>query len=239
MRKLVAAEIRKLTTTRAIYLLFAGVAVMAVVSVLDPGRSAATFAKPFHEQTFLFFTSFLARILVLVMGIRAITDELRYGTIVSTLVVAPRRGRLLAAKAITVAAAGALLAVAAWGVMLGAATALAGVDGATLRLGDDAWRSLAGTAVGGTAWGLIGLGLGAILRNQLVATVGGLVWLMGLEDAVRGWLGDLGTYLPGQGGLALALGSSGRALAVGGVTMAAYALAAMLAGAIAMRRDLT
>lgn len=237
MRKLVAAEVRKLSTTRSFYLLLAGVVVLALVSVVDPERSAATFAKPFHEQTFVFFTSLLTRILVLVMGIRAITDELRYGTIVSTLVVSPRRGRLMAAKGVTVSLAGALLAVTGWVAMVAAASALAAMDGTTLSLGAGAWRSLAGTAVAGVTWALVGLGLGAIVRNQLVATVGGLVWLMGLEDAVRGWLGDVAMYLPGQSGLALTIGSSGRALAVGAATMAAYALAATLAGAAAMRRD--
>lgn len=56
---------------------------------------------------------------------------------------------------------------------------------------------------------------------------------------MRGWLGDLETYLPGQAGLALALGLPGRALAVGAATMAAYALAATAAGAYALRRDVT
>jgi ABC-2 type transport system permease protein len=239
MHRLVAAEVRKLTTTRTTYLLLAGVVAMALTSVVDPERSAGTFAQPFHEQTFVFFTSLLTRILVLVMGIRVITDELRHGTIVSTLVVTPRRGRLIAAKGVTVAATGALLAVAAWVAMTAAAGALATLEGTTLRLGGDAWRSLSGTAMAGVAWGLVGLGLGALVRNQLVATVGGLVWLMGLEDAIRGWLGDLGTYLPGQAGLALAIGSSGRAVTVGAGTMAAYALAATIAGAYAMRRDVT
>lgn len=239
MSGLVRAEFEKLTSTRTTYLLFAAVAVLAVVSVVDPERAPGVFSRPFDEQTFLFFTSLLTRIVILVMGIRAITDEFRHGTIVSTLVVVPRRGRLLAAKAVAVGATGAALALVGWGAMAGAASSVAALDGATLRFGPEAWRSLAGTVFAGVAWGLVGLGLGSILRNQIVAVAGGLVWLMGLEDAVRGWLGDLGTYLPGQAGLAMATGHSARALAVGAVTMGAYAIAAYLAGAVAMRRDVT
>jgi ABC-2 type transport system permease protein len=239
MRNLVAAEVKKLTTTRGLYLLLAGVVAMAITSVIDPERTAAAFSKPFHEQTFVFFTSLLTRILVLVLGIRAITDEFRHGTIVSTLVAAPRRGRLLAAKAVAVGSAGALLAVTAWGVMVGAASVLAAMEGATLELGAGAWKSLGGTAVAGVAWALVGLGLGAIVRSQIVATVGGLVWLMGLEDAVRGWLGDVATYLPGQAGLSLAIASSDRAVVVGAGAMVAYAAVATVAGAYALRRDVT
>ena len=78
MRSLIAAESRKLTTTRTPYLLLAGVIAMAVISVIDPGHSAGTFQKPFHEQTFVFFTALLTRVLILVLGIRAVTDEWRY-----------------------------------------------------------------------------------------------------------------------------------------------------------------
>jgi ABC-2 type transport system permease protein len=239
MKNLVVAELAKLRTTRTPYLLLAGAVALAVTSVLDPGRDATTFRQPFHEQTFVFFTSFLVRILVLVMGVRAITDELRHGTIVSTLVVTPRRGRVIAAKAVAVGAAGAVVAVAGWLAMTGAAAVVADMDGTVLRLRDGGLRSLAGSAGAGVAWALVGLGLGAIVRSQLAATVGGLVWLMGLEDAVRGWVGDLATYLPGQAGLALAVGSSERALAAGGVTMAVYAALALAAGTALMRRDVT
>ncbi|HYO61457.1 MAG TPA: ABC transporter permease [Actinomycetota bacterium] len=239
MRDLIASELRKLTTTRLVYLLFAGVAALAVISVLDPGTGASTFERPFHEQTFLFFTSLLTRVVVLVMGIRAITDEFRHGTISSALVVTPRRGRLLAAKAVAVALTGAALAVTAWAVMAGAASVVAATEGATLRLDAGAWRSLGGTTLAGVAWGVIGLGIGAIVRSQIVAIVGGLVWLMGLEDAVRGWLGDLGTYLPGQSGLALAIAPSDRAAALGAATLTAYAVVAWVAATYAMRRDVT
>jgi hypothetical protein len=123
--------------------------------------------------------------------------------------------------------------------MTAVGSAIAASDGTSLQLGPDAWRSLAGTTFAGAAWGLIGLGLGTLIRSQIVATVGGLVWLMGIEDAVRGWLGDLGGYLPGQAGLALAIGSTSRASVFGIVTMLVYVGAIGLLGALAFRRDVT
>ena len=239
VKGLVRSEIRKLVSIRSTYLLLIATVALAIVTVLDPDDSAATFAKPFDEQTFVFFTSLLVRILVLVLGVRAITDEFRHGTIVPTLLVCPRRNQMYAAKALVVATAGALFAVTAWGAMVGAASAVAASEGASLSLGAEAWRSLGGTALGGAAWGLIGLGLGSILRSQLVATVGGLVWLMGLEDAVRSWLGDAGIYLPGQAGLSLALGSTPRAVLVGAATLAAYVMVSLAGARLALKRDIS
>ena len=239
MTSLIGAEFRKLFTTRTLYYVLAGVLAMAVVSVIDPEHTAASFERPFHEHTFLFFTSLLARVLILVLGIRAIADEYRHGTIVPTFLVTPERGRVFVAKTVAVASVGAILAVLTWAAMVAAASALAHADGTTLTLGQGAWRSLAGTTAAGAAWGVIGLGLGAAVRSQLVATVGGIVWLMGIEDAVRGWLGDLAVYLPGQAGLSLALAPASRALLVGALALGAYAALAALAGAWAVRRDVT
>jgi ABC-2 type transport system permease protein len=237
MRDLVKAELRKLTSTRWVFALAAGVVVLAVVSVLDPSRSAATFEKPFHEQTFVLFASLLTRVLILVVGVRIVTDELRYGTIVPTLLVTPRRGRVLAAKAATAAVTGALLALVGWVAMTLAAAGAASSEGTSLAVDASLWRSLGGTVAAGAAWGVIGLGVGAVVRSQVAAVAGGLVWLMALEDGVRGWLGDLGGYLPGQAGLALATGLPGRAAAVAGLTLGAYVAVALGASRLALRRD--
>ena len=239
MKGLVRAEIKKLVSTRSTYLLLFATVVVAIVTVLDPGHSAATFARPFDEQTFVFFTSLLVRLLIFVLGVRAITDEFRHGTIVPTLLVSPRRNQMYAAKALVVAGVGTLFAVTAWGAMVGAASAVAASEGTSLSLGAEAWRSLGGTTLSGVAWGLIGLGLGSILRSQLVATVGGLVWLMGLEDAVRGWLGDAAAYLPGQAGMSLVLGSTPRTVLFGAATMAAYVAVTSAGARLALKRDIS
>jgi ABC-2 type transport system permease protein len=239
MRRLTLAEIVKLTTTRAIYLLFAAAIVIAVVTTLDPQHSAATFDKPFHELTFVFFGALLTRILILVLGIRMATDEFRYGTIVPSLLATPKRSRVLAAKAIAAAAAGIVIALVSWVAMATTASFIARSEGTSLVLDAGAWRALGGAVLAGALWGVIGVGLGAIIRNQVIAIVGGLVWLMGLEDVVKGLLGDAGGYLPGQAGLSLALAPGGRVFTVALATLLAYAAAVVVAGTQAMKRDVT
>ena len=239
MRALIGAEWLKLRTTRTVYLLLAGVAALAVVTVMDPGYEASEFGKPFHEHTFVLFTSLLSRILIFVLGVRVVTDEFRHGTIVPSLLSSPRRGRLLAAKALVAAGAGAVMGAVAWGAMTGAAAVTASSEGASLALDGGAWRSFGGMAFAGAGWALVGLGLGAIVRSQVVAIVGGLIWLMGLEDGLRGWFGDLVGYLPGQAGLALTTSPTVRGALLAAAIMSGYALVGLAGGARALRRDVS
>jgi ABC-2 type transport system permease protein len=239
MNNLIRSESRKLITTRTVYLFAIAIVIVAVVTVVDPNRDPATYAKPFNEQPFVLFTTLLTRLLILVMGIRVITDEVRYGTVVPTFLSAPSRPKVIAAKAIVVGAAGLIMALLAEAAMVAAAMVVAKSDGASLVIGAEGVPSLVGMTLGGVLWALIGLGLGAIIRNQLIATVGGLVWLMALEEVIRGQMGDWGGYLPGQAGLALGVASSGRVLAMAAITLVVYAAAALLGGVFLLaRRDI-
>ena len=238
MRALIRSEFLKLRTTRTVYLLFAGIVAISIVTVLDPNHSAATFDKPFNDQTFLLFTSMLTRLLIFVLGVRLITDEFRHGTIVPTLLAAPRRGRVVSAKAIVAGTAGAIGGAIAWFAMTGAAIVVASSEGATLTLDATAWQTFAGMLGAGAAWGILGVLIGAVVRNQLLATIGGLLWLMGIEDMVRGFLGDLGGYLPGQAGLLMVLLPGEGAALTGVATITAYAAALALAASRSMRRDI-
>lgn len=237
MASAIRSEIRKLTTTRSSYLLILAVAVMSLMSVVDPEHDASTFERSFDEQTFVFFTSLMTRVLILVLGIRIVTDEFRHGTILPTLLVTPSRPRVVAAKAVTASAAGAGLAAIAWSTMVVSAAVVAATEDAHLVVGAQGWATLGGMALAGAGWAVIGVGLGAVLRSQVAAIVGGLVWLMALEDAVAARLGEVGEHLPGQSGLALALAPNAEVALTAAASMAAWAAVMLLAGAAMMRRD--
>ena len=235
MSNLIRSEFRKLITTRTIYLFAIAIVIVAVLTVADPNQDAGTFSKPFHEQPFVFFTALLTRLLILVVGIRVMTDEVRHGTIVPTLLSAPSRTKVVAAKVIVVGATGLIMAVLAGAAMVVAATVVAKMYGATLVIGADGVRSLAGLALGGVLWAILGLGVGAIIRSQLIATVGGLVWLMTLENVIRGLMGDWAGYLPGQAGVALSVAPSGRTLALAAATLTVYTVVAVVGGALLLK----
>jgi ABC-type transport system involved in multi-copper enzyme maturation permease subunit len=232
------AEFLKLRTTRTIYFLLAGIVAISVVTVLDPNQTAETFRKPFNEQGFLLFTSMLTRLLIFVLGVRLMTDEFRHGTIVPTLLATPRRGRVVGAKALVAGAAGVVAAALAWIAMTVTASVVASTEGTTLALDATAWQTFAGMLGAGAAWGVFGVLLGAIVRNQLAVTVGGLLWLLGIEDMFRGFLGDLGGYLPGQAGLLMVLAPTDGAAVTGLATILAYGTGFALLALRGMRRDI-
>jgi ABC-2 type transport system permease protein len=237
MKALVHAEITKLVTTRAAFGLLLGAVAISVLAVLAPGENAvAEFSRPLNEQQWVFIVGTLMRVFLLVLGIRAVTDEFRHGTMTPSLLVAPNRGRLMGAKVIALAGTGVVIAAAAGVSLIAAALSVAAVNGVTLNIDAGSWTTFAGMALSGALWPVVGVGLGFIVRSQVVAIVGGLVWLMAIEEMVQGRLGDLAGYLPGQTGLSLAVAPTGGILLIAAVTLAVYALVAAGAGALMLRR---
>ncbi|MDQ4058183.1 MAG: hypothetical protein M3124_03565 [Actinomycetota bacterium] len=242
MSPLIKAEKRKLLTTRTAYGVLLGMLFLAGPGIVLGGEaSVAELSKPLHEQMWFFVVAGFTRLLVVVLGIRSVTDEFRHGTIVPSVLATPARHRLMTAKAVTVGAAGLVLTVLAELVMVGVAGAFIPSKGAELIVSAETVQALVGMAIAGLLWAVIGVAIGALVRHQIPAIVGSLLWLMpggGIEELIRGRLGTLGYYLPGNEGLALALGGSEVAWWAGGI-LALYALGLMLAGSLVMRaRDI-
>jgi len=233
------AELLKLRTTRATWGILAGAVAIAVVAFAAPGDNVVQdLTDPLHEQQATFFIGFMLRVLLVVLGVRAITDEWRHGTLTPSLVAMPRRGRFLLVKTAATAAFGVAVTTAATLALVGTALAYAQVN--DVALGETSPYALAGMALSGGLWAAIGVGLGAILKSQLVATVTGLVWLMAVDDMLRERLGDLAGYLPGQAGLALVTRPDLEVAARSALTLLAYAVVAFVAGTLLTnRRDVT
>lgn len=233
------SELLKLRTTRSTWGVLAGAVAIAVVAFVAPGENAISdLSEPIHEQQSTFFIGFLLRVILLVLGVRAVTDEWRYGTLTPSLLALPRRGPFLVLKTAATAGAGLAITALATGAMVLTAAAYAQVNHVTL--GEVSFHSLAGMALSGGLWAAIGVGLGAMLKSQLLATVVGIVWLMGVDDMLRERLGDLAVYLPGQAGLALVTAPGAAGLTRATVTLLAYALVMLVAGVILTnRRDVS
>jgi ABC-2 type transport system permease protein len=116
-----------------------------------------------------------------------------------------------------------------------------GIDG-QLDGGDYALFVAGGAAAAGL-WAAIGVGIGALVRNQVPTLIGICAWLLFVEGLLVGDLtgvGDVGRFAPGAAAAAIS-GQDPDALlapALGLVLLALYAAAAALAGALATdRRD--
>ena len=236
MKALLKSEFRKLRTTRTVYGFLLAMMVVAVVTVIDAPK--ADVGDPLHEQQFVFFTGLLTRVLLLVLGIRIITDEFRHGSIVPSLLATPQRLRVLAAKLVMAGLTGAALAAVAGAAMVLTALSIGSPGGFGVESDGEAGRVLAGLIGAGVLWTTIGVALGTVVGSQVLAIVGGLLWLMGVEDMLKSRLGDFSDLLPGDAGLTMLVGSSVRQVLVGALILLCFAAALSGASALALtRRD--
>jgi ABC-2 type transport system permease protein len=173
-------------------------------------------------------------------GAIAITAEIRYGTIRPTLLVTPRRGPVLAAKLAISALVGIVFGLLAELLMAADAAvgfAARGID--NQLTGGDYLQLLAGGAAAAAFWATAGVGLGALVRNQVGALVGLCAWMFIVESTSESFVPGFGRFLPGGAGLALAGNSDELPAAVGALLLVLYTAAAAAAGWRAtLRRDI-
>ena len=227
MTRLVAAELLKLRTTWAFWgFLLATIALVALgvsgqlasrdqtAAEIEPPPGAevdeAEFFPPPEEaakQDLLDAiqpTGDIIPLFAVLLGALAFTAEFRYGTISQTFLVTPVRERVLGAKVGAYALAGFALAGVAVGLALAIALPwLSGESDAPL-LDRDAVVMIAGVVGASALWGVLGVGLGAIVRHQVLAIVAVLVWLLIVEGLIAGFFdGDFIDYLPGNASRAM------------------------------------
>jgi hypothetical protein len=173
-------------------------------------------------------------------GAIAITAEIRHGTIRPTFLVTPRRSPVIAAKLAISALAGIVFGLLAEALMSGAATVGLAARGIDNQLtGGDYLQLLAGGAAAAALWAAIGVGVGALVRNQVGAVVGLCAWMFLVESVSEGFVPDAARLLPGGLGLALAGNSDELSAAVGALLLVLYAAAASAAGWLeTVRRDI-
>jgi ABC-2 type transport system permease protein len=106
---------------------------------------------------------------------------------------------------------------------------------------DVLWLVL-GTPVLTAAWAAIGVGLGALVRNQVFAVIGLIVWAMIIDNLIRGLVPSIGGYTP-VGASAAIIGDPTDyviSAAPGGLLLLGYVAVFIAAGALLVaRRDVT
>ncbi len=172
-------------------------------------------------------------------GVLAITSEIRFGTIRPTFLVSPRRGHVIAAKLAVGGLVGIVYGLLAEGLMAAAATIAFSVRGIPNELtGGDYVRILTGGAAAAALWAILGVGIGALVRNQVASLVGLLSWMFLVETVSEGFLPGAASYTPGGAGLSLAGNEHKLSTAVGALVLVFYAATATAAGWVGtLRRD--
>jgi ABC-2 type transport system permease protein len=172
-------------------------------------------------------------------GAIAVTAELRYGTIRPTFLVTPRRSPVLAAKLAISALIGLAFGLAAEILMAADASVAFAARGIDNQLtAGDYLQLLAGGAAAAALWAVAGVGVGALVRNQVAALVGLCAWMFLVESTSESFVPDFGRLLPGSAGLALAGNTDELSAAIGLVLLVLYAAAVSAAGwRVTLRRD--
>jgi len=184
-------------------------------------------------------------VLVLVLGILIMAGEIRHNTATSTFLVSPDRRRVVGAKLMASSLVGAGLAVAASLLTLAIALPwLAAKDVPVDILSADVGLVLLGAVAATGLYGLVGVGLGSLVRNQTAAVVVALVWVMGVESILVNFVPAVGRWLPGGAVASLTgvstVGGGQLPMWAGAVVFAAYGLAFAAAGTrFVLQRDVT
>ena len=240
MTRLVRAELLKLVTTRLLLwnmLLLLALEVL-VITLNVTQDSADALASPSRQREIVSIAA-VSALISLILGIVSSAGEYGHGTIAHTLLVAPVRRRVAAAKLTATALAGAVLALAAGAFAWGYTALLLSARSVPIQLGSgETLRVLPATVLAAAITGAIGVGFGLLLRRQTAAIVIAFVWLLVAEPLLA--IAGIQEYAPGhaiasvveagtQGQDLLGFGA-GLALALG------YAAAFAVAGTVAVTR---
>jgi ABC-2 type transport system permease protein len=243
MLLLLTNELHKARTIRSPWLLLA--AAQLVVLIGAAGRLSNTDGRPDAALAVGSVAHVgLASLFPLVLGILAVAGEFRHQTITDTFLGTPRRGRVIVAK---------FLGYGLLGLGFGLVTALFAVlvTAVGMALGDhsldwsnaELWRTLGGGVGWHVLFAMLGVGIGALIRNVTAAIAAALAWLALVEGLVAQLIGDdASRWLPFAAGGALGRlpGGLGGGLSqwAGGVLLAGYALAFAVAAVVSTaRRD--
>ena len=244
-RKLVSVRIWLGLAVAALLYTALNAGVLVALSGLDIGGAPVPALTDPATLRSVYASAGSASVLVLVLGILSMTSEYRHQTITATLLATPQRGRLVAGKM----AAAALL-----GAAIGAACALLSllILGIGLLVKDSApvdWADVAavsaGVVLGFGVYAIVGVGFGSLVRNQIAAITGALIWVLLVESAIVAFWPAIGKWLPGGAfngvlGVESFGGASYLPVALAAPVLLAYgALFALLAVRTTLQRDIT
>lgn len=248
MRQLIRTELLKLATTRAFKGIVAGAFLFTifrfVMVVESAGKIEAAPLGTAASTRDLMMTVGTGTILFLVIGILSVSTEVRHGTIGWTFLATPVRWRVLAAKVATVAIVALAYTLLVTGVVLGLTAALFAREGIPLdAVNRELVSAMAGAVVALPVYAVMGVGLGALIPDQIAALLIPLSWLLIVENLLPSYgLVGLVVWLPGGATAALARADLPGLLPVwgGALLLLAYAAGAVAAGGkLLARRDVT
>jgi ABC-2 type transport system permease protein len=193
---LLRGELLKLRTTRT-FVALVGVTLALSLLVVVLTTVLSNDIDP-QDARDLFSADFTG-LFIMLLGVIGMAGEWRHRTITGTVLAAPNRLALMAAKMLAYAAAGVVLSLIVTATIMLVGNVILSSRGldtvAVSDLLDTLWRNLLVAALVGA----LGVGIGALVRNQVVAIIGVLVLGFVVEPALFGLAPDVARFGPTQG----------------------------------------
>jgi ABC-2 type transport system permease protein len=262
MIRLIRTELLKLKTMRLTYgLLAVACALTALFSFLENNQagSSGTSVPPISTadglRTVTTVTGF-AMLIAAVLGSIVANGEFRHSTATLTYLATPKRGRVLAAKAVAAISVGALFGLVAGIIATGVGLIFVSTHGDHIALSAGTLTGhVAGAVAGAALLAALGVAVGSLVRSQLATVIGIFVWAIIIESVIGGLYTSVRPYLPYTAATTLAGSRLGNAafgpahgLSGGGplpftaaaaLIAAVAAITALTASRSTLRRDVT
>ncbi len=248
MKRLVGAELLKVRTTRLWIVLLgvsaaiAAIGAIALLAVAGSPEAAQSGWRGVHsvaDVKTLVDSGSIGATFALILGATMATGEFRYGTAGITYLATPRRSRVITAKMVASAPIGAMFGLLGGVVPLVVLLIWYGTTGKSVPLDATVAVEVLQIGLQGLFGAVIGVAVGAVLRSQLAAIIGLLVWVLVVEPLVQALLPAWIRWFPFNGAAnAFSSGATADLLPrpEAAVVMAVYVIAAWTAAAWFERR---
>lgn len=247
---LLRSEFLKLRSVRSTYwtllaAVVSNVALAVAAAAVIPGALSAEDEQTVDPIRLSLAGLHLSQIAVGVLGVLVIAGEYGTGMVRATFSAVPRRRTLLVAKALTFAAVAAAVGIVSCFAAFFAFEAIVTDPRLRSSIGDPGvLRAVTGGGLYLAVLGLLGLGLGAVIRSTAgaIAVLFGLLFVPAilLELLPRAWQTTVGPYLPMQAGSQIFIAQNRGPDDLGAWTgmgvFSLYAVVAVVAGLILVER---
>lgn len=202
-RRLIRAEIRKLTTTRmpwgffAVLVAIGGINAALVMFATEADGSKAFIATAEDQQSLVAFAA-NAFIIAGLFGTIAVASEYGHGTVVPMFLASPRRHQAMLAQFTAVFVGGGVLSAIGAGLLIATvAAALPATEYGFLMSAGDVTRVVAGSTITGALGAVFGAGVGAMLRSTGGAAVATILILVVAPPLIAQAATGTGDWMPG------------------------------------------
>ncbi len=227
LARLTTLEIRKSLSTRS------GLTLTGAAAVLPAGGAGLVFAlgeQPPNAAMLLAVLGSLVAMLLMAVGVLSTAGEWTHGTVQTTFLTVPRRGRVLTAKYAAMALLGGAIAA----VVVGSVYAVAAVGTDAGFSWQGALPAAAATVAAGAVLTVVGAGIGAAVANAPAALTGTYIVLLIVINILNGAKPAWGRNVDPLNATFELIGQDGSMRSV--AVLAGWLVVTAVAGAVVTRR---